>query len=268
MRLLICFSLLFSSCASQPNLVQLLNVASVNGMQGIDVASHGFVIRTYQRLLNNNAPIHVYIEGDGFAYITAAQTSNDPTPHMATGLALALADNAANVVYLARPCQYTLAQSPGCNVAFWTSARFSEPIIAAMNDALNQIKQAHGTQKIALIGYSGGGAVAVLLAARRTDIQSLRTVAGNLNHQVVNQLHHVSPMPQSLNAIDVVSQIRHIPQVHFVGMQDTVIPRFIAQQFAKKVGTCAQVNIVENANHSDGWQENWPQLMQQIPSCQ
>lgn len=268
MRLLICFSLLFSSCASQTKLAQLLNVIAANGMQGIDIATQGFVVRSYQRLGNNNAPIHVYIEGDGFAYINSAQASNDPTPHMATGLALALADKAANVVYLARPCQYTLAQSPSCDVTFWTSARFSEKIIVAMNDALNQIKQAHSAQKIALIGYSGGGAVAVLLAARRTDIQSLRTVAGNLNHQAVNTFHHVSPMPQSLNAIDITNQIRQIPQVHFVGGQDTVIPSFIAQQFAQKVGACAQVSIVESASHSEGWQVSWPQLMQQIPRCQ
>lgn len=268
MRFVAVLSLILTACASQPNLAQLQQSANTKAMQLVDVASHRFAIRTYQRLLDQHAPIHVYIEGDGFAYINAAQASNDPTPHTATGLALALADNAANVVYLARPCQYTLAKSPSCNVAFWTSARFSEPIIAAMDDALNQIKQAHGTQKMALIGYSGGGAVAVLLAARRTDIQSLRTVAGNLNHQAVNQFHHVSPMPQSLNAIDVTNQIRQIPQVHFVGGQDTVIPSFIAQQFAQKVGACAQLSMVKNASHSDGWQENWPQLMQQIPRCQ
>lgn len=271
MRFFICLCLVLTACANQTNLHQLLETAQKNGMQRVDIPIQGFVIRSYQRLLDAKTPIHVYIEGDGFAYISASQASNDPTPHLATGLALALADNTANVVYLARPCQYTLAQSPACKVDFWTNKRFSEEAITVMNDALNYVKtahSAHSTQKIALIGYSGGGAVAALLAARRTDIESLRTVAGNLNHQAVNAYHHVSPMQQSLNAIDVASQIRHIPQVHFVGGKDTVIPDFIAQQFADKIGKCVQVSVMPNANHSDGWQELWPQLIQIMPHCQ
>ncbi len=268
MRFVIAFSLVLTACASQPSLTQLLQKASAKAMQLVDIPSHGFVIRTYQRLLDNRAPINVYIEGDGFAYINKSQASLDPTPKQPIGLILALADNAPNVVYIARPCQYTLKESTACQMSDWTDKRFSEEMITVINDALNHVKPANSSQKIALIGYSGGGAVAALLAARRTDIESLRTVAGNLNHQAVNAYHHVSPMQQSLNAVDVASQIRHIPQVHFVGGKDTVIPDFIAQQFADKIGKCVQVSVMPNANHSDGWQELWPQLIQIMPHCQ
>ena len=268
MRFIIAFSLALTACASQLNLAQLLQTANAKAMQPVDIPSHGFVIRTYQRLIDNNASINVYIEGDGFAYINKSEASADPTPHNPVGLALALADSSDNVIYLARPCQYTLKKSHACQVSDWTDKRFSEEMITVINDALNQAKPNNSSQKIALIGYSGGGAVAALLAARRNDIQSLRTVAGNLNHQAVNQFHHVSPMPQSLNAIDIASQLKSIAQVHFVGGQDTVIPNFIAPLFAQKVGACAQVSIVENASHSDGWQESWPQLIQQTPRCQ
>ena len=268
MRFVIAFSLVLTACASQPSLTQLLQKASAKAMQLVDIPSHGFVIRTYQRLLANRAPINVYIEGDGFAYINKSQASLDPTPKQPIGLILALADNAPNVVYIARPCQYTLKESSTCQVADWTDKRFSEEMITVINDALNRVKPANSSQKIVLTGYSGGAAVAVLIAARRNDVASLRTLAGNLNHNAVNQFHRVSLMPQSLNAIDVANQIRQIPQVHFVGGQDTVIPSFIAQQFAQKVGACAQVSIVESASHSEGWQVSWPQLMQQIPRCQ
>jgi Serine hydrolase (FSH1) len=268
MRLIIAFSLVLSACTSQPNLALLQQKTQAKAMLLVDIASHGYVIRTYQRLLDNSAPINVYIEGDGFAYMNKWQASIDPTPKQAIGLMLALADNSANVVYMARPCQYTLKQSAACQVSDWTDKRFSEEMIAVINDALSQVKPDNFSQKIAFIGYSGGAAVAALLAARRHDIISLRTVAGNLNHQAVNTLHHVSPMPQSLNAIDVTSHIKLIPQIHFVGDKDTVIPKVIAQQFANKVGQCAQISVVPNANHQEGWQALWPQLLQKIPQCQ
>ena len=267
MRFIAVFSLILTACASQLNLAQQLQTANAKAMQLVDIPSHGFVIRTYQRLLDNSAPINVYIEGDGFAYINKSQASIDPTPKQAIGLILALADNAPNVVYIARPCQYTLKESSACQVSDWTDKRFSEEMITVVNDALNRVKPANFSQKIVLTGYSGGAAIAVLIAARRSDIASLRTVAGNLNHNAVNEFHHVSLMPQSLNAIDVASQIRHIPQVHFVGGQDKVIPTFIAQQFAQQVGACANVIIVKEATHIDGWQEQWLQLVKIKPSC-
>ena len=40
----------------------------------------------------------------------------------------------------------------------------------------NRIKGIH------LIGYSGGGAIAVLTASRREDVLSVRTIAANLDH--------------------------------------------------------------------------------------
>ena len=268
MRFVVAFSLILAACASQPNVAQLLQATNAKAMQLADIPSHGFVIRTYQRLLDNSAPINVYIEGDGFAYINKLQASSDPTPRQPIGLVLALADNAPNVVYMARPCQYTLKASSACQVSDWTDKRFSKEMITVVNDALNRVKPANSTQKILLSGYSGGAAIAVLIAARRNDIASLRTVAGNLNHNAVNQLHHVSLMPQSLNAIDVINQIRQIPQVHFVGGQDKIIPPFIAQQFAQQVGACANVIIVKEATHTDGWQEEWPGLVKIKPSCQ
>lgn len=253
---------------SQLSPTQLLQKASAKAMQLVDIPSHGFVIRTHQRLLANRAPINVYIEGDGFAYINKSQASLDPTPRQPTGLILALADNAPNVVYIARPCQYTLKESSTCQVADWTDKRFSEEMITVINDALNRVKPANSSQKIVLTGYSGDAAVAVLIAARRNDIASLRTLAGNLNHNAVNQFHRVSLMPQSLNAIDVANQIKQIPQVHFVGGQDKVIPTFIAQQFAQQVETCANVIIVKEATHIAGWQKQWPQLVKIKPGCQ
>ena len=61
-----------------------------------------------------------------------------------------------------------------------------------MNEAIDFLIKKYQAGKIELVGYSGGGAVALLLAVRRHDIVSVRTVAGNLNPEAVNQYHKVS----------------------------------------------------------------------------
>jgi hypothetical protein len=66
-------------------------------------------------------------------------------------------------------------------------------VISASNQAVDALKQRYGAQEIVLVGYSGGGAVAALVAARRTDVVRLVTVAGNLDHLAWTHLHSVPP---------------------------------------------------------------------------
>ncbi len=86
-----------------------------------------------------------------------------------------------------------------------------------------------------------------MLAARRHDVASIRTVAGNLDHAYVNQIHRVDLMPESLNAIDVAASVSNIPQMNCVGFDDKVVTkqqslRFIAQQ---KNSRCAVITEVK-----------------------
>jgi len=72
-------------------------------------------------------------------------------------------------------------------------------LVTAMNLAVSQLKSTFGTTtQIQLIGYSGGGATAALIAARRDDISRLITVAGNLDHDKWTQLHTITPLTHSL----------------------------------------------------------------------
>ncbi|MDO9394851.1 MAG: alpha/beta hydrolase [Methylotenera sp.] len=253
-------------------------LAQSGGLQSNSKIIDGFVLRTYSRINHLDEPINVYIEGDGLAWISRHELSSDPTPREAVGLALAAQDPASNVVYLARPCQFNDFNQMPCDSTYWSDKRFSEKVIAAMDEALMAFsKKTHG-QKINLIGYSGGAAVAVLLAARRNDIASLRTVAGNLDHVYVNQYHQVNAMPESLNAIDAAEKIRGIPQLHFVGTQDKVIPQSVVLRFIEQQNTVRQeiaqqkpvncsVLIKVNAAHQKGWVAQWQRLLRQPFPC-
>lgn len=137
-----------------------------------------------------------------------------------------------------------------------------------MSEAIDRIAARAPGQQIELVGYSGGGAVAVLVAARRHDIASLRTVAGNLDTEMVNRLHNVSAMPQSLNPVDAAHQVAEIPQIHFSGDGDAVVPIDVPRHFVNQSRThCAQVITVAGMNHTGAWATRWPDLLQVHPVC-
>lgn len=223
---------------------------------------NGFELVAFSRLSDKNKPVNVYIEGDGLAWISRYELSGDPTPKFALGLKLATLDSSENVIYLARPCQFNDFKRIPCASTYWSDKRFSEKVINALDRELDSLVINKYNSKLNLIGYSGGAAVATLLAARRKDVVSLRTIAGNLDHVYLNQYHNVSPMQDSLNPIDVAQQLSQIPQLHFIGKKDKIIPKEIALRFVEKLdpATCAEIVNVE-AEHQNGWVENWSSLL-------
>jgi len=238
------------------------------GLRRERVDTDSFVLTAFVRITRPDLSLTIYIEGDGLAWRSRYQPSDDPTPHQALGLALAVADPGPNVAYLARPCQFTpMTMNPRCGIPYWTNKRYAEEVIVAMNQAVTHYAAGVSGQRINLVGYSGGGALAVLVAARRSDVASLRTVAGNLDQVEVNRLHGVSAMPESLNAMDVAQRVATIPQIHFSGAEDTVVPPVIAQGFVAAAGRCAQARIVAGMSHDSHWGRVWPDLLAIVPVC-
>lgn len=259
-------ALVLTGCADR--LATAEGLAGPAGLAREVIATRTFHLTAFTRIRNPAAPVVVYIEGDGLAWVSRGEPSLDPTPRDPLGLRLAALDPSANVVYLARPCQYTKGD-PRCAVSFWTDRRLSEDVVVAMDEAVNAVMRRAPRQPVHLVGYSGGGAIAALLAARRTDVGSLRTVAGNLDHDAVNRLHAVSAMSGSLNPISVAPRLSGLPQEHFVGEGDRVVPPSIAERFVKAQGQarCATITIVAGATHGEGWEVAWRNSVARVPTC-
>ncbi len=255
-----------SSCNSVAT-VSPATLAANAHMQKVEIATEHYSITSFQRMTFHANILRIYIEGDGRAWINSTTPSSDPTPKHAIGLQLATADPAPDIVYLARPCQYNLKQNPYCKVEDWTDKRYAEPMIQTMNQAIDQVMAQSHASKIELVGYSGGAAIAAIIASRRHDVLNLRTVAGNLDSEAVNQYHHVSAMPDSLNPMHIRLQLKNLPQSHFIGAQDKIIPSFVAHNFIANF-SCAKIITIEHASHETGLVEAWPALLQQKLACQ
>jgi len=202
--------------------------------------------------------LRVYIEGDGKAWLSRTRPSSDPTPDDPISFHLAAADRHSPVMYLARPCQFVeKGQRRNCILPFWTSARFSEPVISDLNQVLNQVKKTVGAKRFELVGYSGGGAVALLLAARRVDVDLVITIAGNLDHVFWTQYHKVSPLRDSLNPADFATKLQAVKQIHIVSNSDIIVPPAVAQSYVSKMDDTRRVQVitVDGVSHTDNWDQ-------------
>lgn len=205
-----------------------------------DVVAPDFIIRTYQKDSSDTSPVHIYIEGDGFAFSTYGIPTSNPTPRNSFLRELAASDRNANVVYIARPCQYIMSSE--CTVSDWTDGRFSGRIIDNMAFVVRKVS---GGRPIVLIGYSGGALVSGLMIADNhdLDVRQWITIAGVLNHSDWTRYFGDSPLVKSQD----LSVLPNVQQSHFVASDDVVVPLELSQRWTRDVGG---VIIVPNSTHA------------------
>jgi len=240
-------------CATKNNTAEILSSDPAWTQTQIDTP-----LPTVGWVRGQSDTVHIYIEGDGMAYTSRNRPSLDPTPRTPTGLLLAHEDDSEAVAYLGRPCQYVTGDA--CAPVYWTTGRFSETVIQAENLLVDEAKRLAGAKRVVLFGYSGGGAVATLLAARRTDVDMLVTICGNLDHEAWTRLHGVTALDRSLNPTSVINRLSNIRQIHFAGSEDEIVPPRIVQSFVNQLhrDTPVTVEVVDGLGHGGAdWVKVW-----------
>lgn len=240
-------------------------IAAQHQFTKINLQTRRFELIAWMGPQKKSGILHIYIEGDGFAWLTRFQPSANPTPRDPIALYLAIQDG-QDVAYLARPCQYIRTRHEECQERYWTSGRFAPEVIEAMNAVVTQLKEQSGAQQLVLIGYSGGGAVAALVAAKRTDVSQLVTVAGNIDHLAWARLHGISELKGSLNPPDAWQAIANIRQMHFIGERDRIVPIEVYRSYRKAFPKAAniRVEIVPGIDHTCCWADIWPTLLTKL----
>ena len=217
---------------------------------------------TYRNFhVRNGAPLTIYLDGDGNPGAKPGPQNKrgaDPTTNERLILKL-LRSERRGAILLGRPCYYLVQPEPTCNKSWWTSARYSERVLTRLTQSIDRLVAEHRPSRIDLVGYSGGGALAVLLAARIPDVRSVVTIAANLDTDTWAKMHGAQPLTGSLNPLNAMPLPARIRQRHLYGGKDRQVPPDSAlAAFAKDPNAHRQV--IEDFDHRCCWAERWPEL--------
>ncbi|MBM3105804.1 alpha/beta hydrolase [Pseudomonas sp. V1] len=254
--------LALTGCASNVNLGE---VTQSSGLRPEVLQSAPFQIQALVPKGASYNTLRVYIEGDGHAWATRTQPSTDPTPR-ASFMATYAAADPAPAVYLARPCQFV--SSAKCKPALWTSERFGKASVDAMSSALNNLKARYQVRAFDLVGYSGGAAIALILAGERDDIRQVQTIAGNVDPGTWAKVKHLTPLGGSISPLDYSARLAELPQQHLIGAQDQVVPGDVLEAYQLQVQPrCSSTVVIPGATHSTGFDSAWRAVRDQQIQC-
>jgi len=204
--------------------------------------------------------LHIYLDGDGSPWKSNGLLINeDPTPHRYLVLQLMSLDSSPAVL-IGRPCYHGFNRDSYCHPLLWTHARYSEKVVSAISDALQTILKENNVSEVTLIGYSGGGTLAQLLAAKIQKTRAIVTLAGNFDLVAWAQLHEYSPLEGSLNPAERLPLPAHILQIHYVGSADDNIPPSLTEHYLSRKGM-GEIQVLKGVDHYNGWLAHWPEIM-------
>ena len=114
-----------------------------------------------------------------------------------------------------------------------------------------------------MIGYSGGGVLAWLLAERIPEVRVLVTIAANLDIDAWTGRHGYSPLRGSLNPAVRGPLPDRVAQLHLVGSRDTNVPPALVRAALHNAGSNDRV-VTVNSDHRCCWESHWPVVIDEI----
>jgi pimeloyl-ACP methyl ester carboxylesterase len=238
---------------------RFMALAAERSLRATVVTGTGYHHLVLSRERGAGPTLHVYLDGDGTPWL-GGYPAVDPTPRDPLVLDLLTLDPGP-AVYLGRPCYHAVDGEPPCGSALWTSARYSEAVVSSMAAAVRRIVADRGAERVVWLGYSGGGALAVLLAARVPATVAVITVAANLDVEAWADQQKSSRLVGSLNPARQPPLPGRVLQRHYVGARDETVPVEIARL---GVAPGADVVVVPDFDHRCCWAELWPMVLAEL----
>ena len=205
--------------------------------------------------------LFVFVDGDGRPWSAdGLQPRSDPTTRNPLALKL-LTQTPAAGIYVSRPCYQQIADA-GCSSESWTSGRYSGAIVASIAAATRDAAASGGFEKIVLVGYSGGGALAVLVAEQLENVAAVITIAANLDTDAWASYHRYLPLSASLNPA-AGNHAHTWREIHLTGGHDAVVPAATTVAYFAKYPDASQWPYAD-FDHVCCWVEQWPEVFARI----
>jgi len=256
---LVSIVLMLTGCTTTSPSDRFEAAARAHDLTSGEVVGRDFHHRTFARAERGSGDLFVYFGGDGPPFVRRDVIAADPTPRDPLTLGL-LARGPAPAVFLGRPCYHGLMA--GCHPELWTVGRYSETVVASLTAATRRlIEDVSGN--VVLIGYSGGGVLALLVAERVERVDAVVTLAANLDIDHWVDLHDYSPLVTSINPVTIAGRRPDLIHLHFVGDADLVVPPSIHTRLTERLPPRA-FRTLAGFDHRCCWVQQWPQLAAEL----
>lgn len=232
----------------------------MDGLAKSAVEGDGFRHAVYARTAGApDGTLRIYLDGDGDPYWGRA-AARDPTSTESLTLEL-LAEDPGPALLLGRPCYHgESGTTKPCTPDLWTTARYGEAVVASMVAAARRLIAARGVRSVTLIGHSGGGAIAMLMAPGIPEVRRVVTIGGDFD--VAGWSAYAGEdLSGSLDPAGRPPLPPGIVQLHYAGSEDDVVPPSIA---APGLTGGAELTIVEGYDHVCCWAEMWPRILRRL----
>ena len=79
-------------------------------------------------------------------------------------------------------------------------------------------------------------------------------------------MQNISALTDSLNPADAWQKLTDVPQIHFVGSEDKIMPEAVARSYQQHFPDAQQpeVRVITGMTHHCCWAEHWPELLMEI----
>jgi pimeloyl-ACP methyl ester carboxylesterase len=258
--LLLCAPL-FTGC--QTSTQRALAFAHTHGLRSSIERGQDFRHQLFEVDTPSRAQLLVLIEGDGTPWeVNGTQVASDPTPRRPLMLRI-LARTRMSALYVGRPCYFGTLKDAGCAPRLWTSARYSEAVVASLAAVINTHVERGGFERVILAGHSGGGTLAVLLASRVPRAVAVVTLSADLDTSAWTRLHRYLPLDQSLNPGDLPPLPPRISEWHAVGDRDRNVPPAVNARYFERLPR-GRVLHFPKADHACCWEKVWPEILARV----
>ena len=248
---------------------RFLGKANDYGFNEIVIPTENFALKAYTNTAFENERggiLHIYLAGDGVPFFRDQYINPDPTPKRALTLDLMALDQAPSIL-IGRPCYHYESRQDNQNTLcndhrWWTTHRYSEDVVNALNEAIRTYTS--NNKEIVIIGFSGGGTLAALLAQKLQNVRVVVGISPNLDIGAWTDFHDYTPLYGSLNPRDSIEKWPTGTRgILLSGQQDKNVPANLWRAHYEGV---EHVEIINYANftHTCCWSEIWPEFLSEL----
>jgi hypothetical protein len=245
--------------------VEGAQLATRAGLAREDLQGTTFLHRVYSKGGSGDT-LYIFIEGDGTPWIDGRREALDPTPRDPLTLKLMLRTPEPGV-YVGRPCYLGVVDS-SCVSHYWTHGRYSPVVIESMAAVVAKLLARARPRHCVLVGHSGGGAIALLVAPAVGGYGcAVVTVAGLVDTEAWTDWHGYERLEGSLNPAAAVAELGAIPQIHLLGERDRNIPPAQTRHALRSL-PAAELWEFPKFDHGCCWERSWPSILERLRAAE